>query len=213
MLATIVLAALTFPAAGRYFYPFTTATGAEIGADVWIYATGGGFVTHEEMRSSTPIATMDQHFDDLLFLNCYSGANDRGEQLFIHFVEPIRWGISRAQLSVAGKTTDGPFDRPFGRPGCVLILDNGLTSSVMLPSVVRATRASVCEFIFVNGATAVTAAIDMSAPAKRRKDWQSRNDRQNRDCRGADLVRSADPDPRLHRPWPQWTCNSCGNDS
>jgi hypothetical protein len=163
MLATIALAALTLPAAGKYMYAFTTATGAQIAADIWIYATGQGIVTHEEMHSSTPIATTDQHFDDSLRLNWYLGANDPSARVFMH-VTP--W---RAQVSVAGKTTNVPIDR-LASQGCVLVLDNGLTSSVLLPSLVRATRASVCTFIAVSGATTVTATIDGTAPRTRPKD-------------------------------------------
>lgn len=74
--------------------------------------------------------------------------------------------LSSAQVSVSGKTTDVPLDQP----ACVLVLDNSLTSSVMLPSVVRATGATTCAFIVANGATTVKATVGTTAPSTRPAD-------------------------------------------
>ncbi|GAC1387967.1 MAG: hypothetical protein NVSMB31_01180 [Vulcanimicrobiaceae bacterium] len=160
MLAVIALAAaLTFPPPGKYLYAVTTASGAETAADVWIYATSQGIVTHEEIRSATPIATTDQYFDEYFHPNWYSGADVRGSQLFIHIT---RW---RARVTASGKTTDVEVDRS----RCVLVLDNGLTASVMLPSLVRATGSTFCTFIVASGATTVRATIDTTVPRARPK--------------------------------------------
>jgi hypothetical protein len=68
------------------------------------------------------------------------------------------WGASMrswAFVSVSGKTTHVPLDRPV----CVLIQDSSLSSSASLPSIVRGTGATTCTFIVANGATTSAAAV------------------------------------------------------
>ena len=165
MLATIALAALMFPTPGKYLCTYTTATGAQIAADVWIYATSQGFVTHEERRHFTPIATTDQHFDHSLLPNWYLGAKERREQLFIRVWKSFFEGDG-AQVMAADKATRILFHYP---SGCVLIHDDGLTSRVMLPSVVRVSGARTCTFVTTNGAM-LTATIDTAQTRRRPKE-------------------------------------------
>ena len=158
MLAAIALAALMFPAPEKYLYAFKTASGAEIAADVWIYGTSEGIVAHEEMRHEVPIATSDQHFDSNAGLSWYLGANSSGSQLFIRTARST-YGPWRARVRVSGKTTDIQIDRP----SCLLVLDGGLTSSILLPAMVRATRSTSCTFLVADGATSVDAVIETTA--------------------------------------------------
>lgn len=165
MLTAIALAAVIFPMPGKYMYAVTTVSGAEAADDVWVYATARGIVTHEERRSSAgPISSTDQHFDEALYPNWYVGATDDGAPVYIWPLMSIR-GPTWARLWVAGKRASVPIEYP----NCVLVLDSGLTSAVMLPSLVRATDAHRCTFIARSGAV-VGAAIDTDIPQTRPQD-------------------------------------------
>ncbi|HTV93447.1 MAG TPA: alpha/beta fold hydrolase [Verrucomicrobiae bacterium] len=160
MFAALALAAVVFPAPGTYLYAVKTTSGASVASNVTIARRTDGLVTHEVLRTTTPLVTTDQRFDAGLREVWYAGANSGGPQVTISIAP------SSAQLQVAGNTTTIPLDHP----ACVLVLDNILTSSVMLPSVVRATGATTCTFVAPNAATTVKATIGTTAPSTRPAD-------------------------------------------
>lgn len=153
-------------------YAMTRASGAAGAADVSIYVTPQGIVTHEEIKSSLPTTIVDQHFDEYFRSIWYSGANAQGAQIFVRLIRRLR-GPSWVEMSAAGKTTNVLIDRSdalIDGPSCFLILDRGLSASVVLPALVRSTGATVCSFVDPGTATAVTATIDSTPPRTRPKD-------------------------------------------
>jgi uncharacterized protein len=157
MFASLMLvAAATFPAGGTYTYQIQTPSAAYT-STVVIAPAFDGIRTHETFGAPAPLAQTDQQFDAGLAQRSFT-ATQAGKGTLTIAVSP-----NSAIYSIGGQTTNVALEHP----ACTLIEDNILTSSVMLPAVVRATGATQCTFLLSTSPHTVVADVATALPATR----------------------------------------------
>jgi len=146
MIALLLAAtAVISPALGTYTYAVDSLSG-KLTSTIVLSARQGGIETHETL--SSPNVQTDQEFDTQLRQLRYQAT-----QAFTTLTIDV--APKSAVIAFGGNTAKIALDDA----KCVLILDDLLTSSVLMPAVVRATDAQQCTLIGASSGQKVVAQI------------------------------------------------------
>ncbi|HTU68692.1 MAG TPA: hypothetical protein VMF11_00095 [Candidatus Baltobacteraceae bacterium] len=156
LVALLLSTVVAFPADGTYTYHLQTPTAQFTSAIVITSAPGGGTITHEAFSGSGLEATTDQRFDAQLHPVSYSGGNI-GRPLVT-----ITFSAASAVYDFDGHSGSVALDDS----ACVLVEDNVLTFSVMLPAVLRATGATQCILLLTAPRALAATVSDASPPVR-----------------------------------------------